>query len=65
MMDPEIARLLAETEKTLALVSRHQTERGIAIAIAGIVLAVVLRYAYERWTFIPRKRHIRVFNERF
>lgn len=65
MTPNEIARLLAETEKTLALVSRHQTVRGIAIAIAGIVLAVVLRYVYERWTFIPRKRHSRVFTERF
>lgn len=36
---------------------------GLALAIVGI--ALWLEYVIRRWSWIPRKRHNRVFIERF
>lgn len=36
---------------------------GLALAIVGI--ALWLEYVIRRWSWIPRKRHDRVFIERF
>ena len=65
MTNPEIIRICEEARDAVAAVRRHQDMRLVLIGCTAVALVFALRYIWERWTFIPRKRHNRVFVERF
>ena len=65
MTNLEIIRICEKAQAAVAAVRQHQDMRLVLIGCAGVALAFAIRYIWERWTFIPRKRHNRVFIERF
>lgn len=61
----DIDMILAEARAAVELVEQHQRENMIILICGMILLAALCRYIWERWTWIPRKKHNRVFRERF
>jgi hypothetical protein len=64
-MDADTMKLL--TEANIAV--KTATDNTIIyyvlfVALVGF-LVLTMHYIYERWTWIPRNRHTRVYRERF
>jgi len=57
--------LLMESARVRATVTSNETMLMLAVVLSLCVLALVLEYVYRRWTWIPRRKHNRVFRERF
>ena len=53
------------TEMVLRMVTLNELGLMVAVAATIILTVVVLRYVDERWTFIPRRKQRKGFNERW
>ena len=64
-MDYETAKLLYNARIVVSSVEQNAVVYAVLLValIAGLVLYWM--YILERWSWIPRKRHNRVFIERF
>lgn len=61
-MNPQ--KIVLETRFLLARVETHAILRACLIVLAALALIPILRYVWQRWTYIPRKRQRKFFRER-
>ena len=64
-MDAETMKLLQEAEMALKTAKDDGVMIGIGLFVTIGLTIWYLSYLLDRWSWIPRKRHNRVFNERF
>lgn len=64
-MDAETMKLLHEAEMALKTVKDDGVMIGIGLFVTIGLTIWYLSYLLDRWSWTPRKRHNRVFNERF
>lgn len=57
--------LLMESARVRATVASNEVMLMLAVVLSLCVLALVMEYVYRRWTWIPRRKHNRVYRERF
>lgn len=64
-MDYETAKLLYNAR--IAVTSAEQNAVMYAVLLVALIAGLVLYWTYilDRWSWIPRKKHDRVFIERF
>lgn len=64
-MDYETAKLLYNARVVVS--SAEQNAVMYAVLLVALIAGLVLYWMYilERWSWLPRKRHNRVFIERF
>lgn len=64
-MDAETMKLLNEANIAVkAATDNTAIYYVVFVALVGF-LVLAMHYVYERWTFIPRNRHTRIYRERF
>lgn len=64
-MDAETMKLLNDARMAVKTVNDNGVMTAvILVAVIGLTV-LYLMYILDRWSWIPRKRHNRVFNERF
>lgn len=64
-MDAETMKLLQEAEMALKTVKDDVVMIGIGLFVTIGLTIWYLSYLLGRWSWTQRKRHNRVFNERF
>ena len=64
-MDAETMKLLQDAEMALKTVKDDGVMIGIGLFVVIGLTIWYLSYLLDRWSWTPRKRHNRVFNERF
>lgn len=64
-MDAETMKLLQEAEMALKTVKDDGVMIGIGLFVTIGLTIWYLSYLLDRWSWTPRKRHNRAFNERF
>lgn len=57
--------VLMEAARVRAMVRDDQVIIGLTLVICAAVVALLLEYAWRRWTWIPRRRQRSGFGERF
>lgn len=64
-MNDETMRVLEDAHRTVQMVIRNEILCGVGLVCGIALLVLVFLYINERWTWMPRKRHNRVFIEKF
>lgn len=64
-MDAETMKVLNEARMAVQIANENSVVVWLGILVLCELTIVYLHWIIERWSWIPRKRHQRVFNERF